>query len=101
MAGAALVAALGPELDHAQLGPALVRDDPRGHGNARQPRAVDHISTVHQKKRLQRNGLAVTNRQAFHDQGLPLLDAVLLATCSDDRVGHSEVLTDSALAPER
>src|ERR1700733_4960618 len=105
MAGAALVAALGLELDDAELGAALVGDHPGRNRPARQPLAVDHIGAVDKQKRRQRNRLAVADGQPLDEQFLTLLDAVLLAAGLDYRVGaHSDdaVLdADSALAPER
>src|SRR3954452_21835085 len=57
MAGAPLVAALGLELEHAQLGPALVRHDLGGH--ARLAEAVgleDGVAVAGQQQRLQVDG---------------------------------------------
>src|SRR4051812_24687994 len=81
VAGAPLVAALGLELDDAELGPALVADD-----LGRDGAAVHGVAVADEEERLEvdaRTGLA---GQALDEQGLALLDAVLLAAGLDDRV---------------
>ena len=57
--GVALVAALGLELDHPQLGPALVGEDPGLDADVGQIVAVDDVGSVHEQERLQRHGGAV------------------------------------------
>ncbi len=86
MAGAPLVAALGLELDDAELGTALVRDHLGLDLDVRQSVAIDDIGAVNEQQRLQRDGLAVAGGQALDEQGFPLLYPVLLSTCLDDRV---------------
>src|SRR5262249_40667824 len=73
VAGATLVAALGLELEHAQLGPALVRDDLRGDSALELGVAV---AGEQQRGQLHRGADVVG--QPLHEQGLALLDAVLL-----------------------
>ena len=93
VAGAALVAALGLELEHAQLLAALVRDHLGGDLHLRQARLVEHGLLGAVQDRLQRHALALGGGQALDQQALAALDAVLLAACLHDRV-H----TDSAAA---
>src|SRR3954471_10780782 len=89
VARAALVAALGLELEHPELRPALVRDDLGLHGRRAQPGAVEHgIPVAGQQQRPQRDRGADVVGQALHEQRLPLDDAVLLAAGLDDCVGH-------------
>src|SRR3954451_4539170 len=90
---AALVAALGLELDHAQLRPALVPHDLRGDGAA-----VDGV-VVDGEQRLEVDRAAGVAGQALDEQGLSLLDAVLLTAGLDDRVAHAA--SWGALARER
>src|SRR5579875_3139346 len=77
--GAALVAALGLELDDAQLGTALVRQHARldPHLGPRLA-AVDHLIAVHIQQRFERAALSFAHGQALDQQGLAALDAVLL-----------------------
>src|SRR3954454_2812723 len=83
VARAALVAALGLELDHAQLRPALVPDDLRRDGTA------VHGVVAHGEQGLEIDGAPGVAGQALDEQGLALLDAVLLAAGLDDRVAHA------------
>src|ERR1700754_799771 len=63
MAGATLVAALGLELEHAQLRAALVRDDLGGDGRLE---ALEHgISVAREQQRVERDGGADVVGQAL------------------------------------
>src|SRR3954469_14513987 len=75
VARAPLVAALRLELDHAQLRPALVPDDLRG-----DRAAVDGV-VAHGEQGLEVDRAPGLAGQALDEQGLALLDAVLLAAC--------------------
>src|SRR4051812_14715817 len=89
MPRAAAVAALGLELEHPQLLAALVADDLGRHGRLRELVDVEHrIPVAGQQERDQVNGGAGLVGQALDEQGLPLLDAVLLTAGLDDCVGH-------------
>src|SRR5690349_12262771 len=89
VAGAPLVAALGLELEHAELRPALVRDDLGLHARGRQAVALEHgVAVAGQQQRLQGHGGADVVGQPLHEQGLALAHAVLLAAGLDDCVGH-------------
>src|ERR1700761_5773650 len=105
MAVAAAIAALGLELDHTQLGAALVRQDRGLDGDLGEVVAIDHVVAIDVEQRVKLDLGAVVHGQALHEEPLALLDAVLLAACLDDRVhGHSESdepAADAALAPER
>src|SRR5579871_470854 len=82
VAGAALV------LADADLLAELVADDPRGHGRRR--REIGRaIPADEQDARLE--GLALVHLQAVDEQPLALLDAVLLAAETDDRVAAHNV----------
>src|SRR3954469_11284039 len=81
VAGAALVAAVGLELEHAQLRPALVRDHLRPHPRGGQPVGLEHrVAVAGQQQRLEVHGGADVVGQPLDEQGLPLDDAVLLST---------------------
>src|SRR4051794_37454522 len=96
---AALVPALGLELEHAQLRTALVRDDLRGHGGGRERRGLEHgVAVAGQEQRLQRDRGADIVGQPLDEQRLALLDAVLLAAGLDDCVGHGGLAAHSASA---
>src|SRR4051794_8774403 len=89
VARAALVPALGLELEHAQLRPALVRDHLGLDHRGGEPVALEHrIPVAGQQQRLQRDGGAHVIGQALDEQRLPLDHAVLLAAGLDDCVGH-------------
>src|SRR3954468_19861094 len=90
MAGAALVSALGLELEDAQLRAALVRDDLGLHGGGREPVALEErgIAVAGEQERLQRDGRAHVVGQALDQERLALDDAVLLTAGLDDCVGH-------------
>src|SRR5438045_1753663 len=81
VAGAPLVPALGLELEHAQLRPALVGDDLGRHGGVADRLGVElRVRAVTgQQQRRQRHARADALGQALDQQGLALLDAVLLA----------------------
>src|ERR1700760_4772045 len=73
----ALVAALGLELEHAQLRPALVRDDLRLHRRGGQAGGLEHrVAAAGEQERLQVDGGADVVGQPLHEQGLPLDHAV-------------------------
>src|SRR5881397_4016565 len=104
MTGPALVAALGLELHHAELRPALVAQDAGRDADARHRLAVNDLRPVHVQQRLELDALSVANRQTLDEQGLALLDAILLAAGFHDCVGHAHsegALPDWAFAPER
>src|SRR5579863_1619441 len=86
VAGAPLVAALGLELEHAQLRPAHVADDRRRDLHLRQRGGVEDRLVVAHEQRLERDARALGFGQALDQERLPLLDAVLLAAGFDDRV---------------
>src|ERR1700760_3253629 len=104
VAGAPLVAALGLELEHAELGAALVchhlgLDDGGG-----QAVALEHrVAVTGQQQRLEVHGGADVVGQALDEQGLALDDAVLLTAGLDDCVGHglAHSVTSDVLARER
>src|SRR5580693_9696767 len=100
MACAALVAALGLELEHAQLLTALVSHDLRRDLDLLQAGRVEHRVIGAIEDRLERHARALLCGKALHEQGLTPLDTVLLAACLDDRVHvYSEVAC--AFAAER
>ena len=80
VAGAALVAALGLELEDAQLGAALVGEDLRRDLDTGEALGVEDRIVGAVEQRLERHGRAFGRGQAFDEQVLTLLDAVLLAT---------------------
>src|SRR4051794_32589269 len=103
MPGALLVAALGLELEHPQLRAALVREHLRLDRDLLQRIGAEDGVVGAEEDRFERHGGALVIGQALDEQGLVLLDAVLLAAGLHDRVhgsGHSEAV-DSALAAER
>src|SRR3954454_11189285 len=84
VARAALVAPLGLELEHAQLRPALVRDDLGGHARLAAAAALeDGVAAAAQQQRLQLDGRADVVGQALDEEGLALDDAVLLTAGLD------------------
>ena len=96
------IAPLGLELEHAQLLAAQVLDDLRVDLDLGQAVGVEDDVVGAEEDRLQRHRGAGVVGQPLDEQGLALLDAVLLATGLDDRVhvlSQSEVV--SALAAER
>src|ERR1035441_6269984 len=105
MAIAALVPALRLELDDAQLGAALVGENTGRDGGVAKGVAVEHVVAVDDEQRRQFEGVSVGHGQALDQEGLALLDAVLLATGFDNRVhGQSDSDDDEAelaVAPER
>src|SRR3954453_17402739 len=99
MARAALVAALGLELEDPELGPALVADDLGPHRRLCELGAVEHrIAVAGQQQRNEVDRRAGLIGQPLDEQGLTLLDAVLLAACLDDCVGHISETHSSAEA---
>ena len=92
MARGALVAALGLELEDAQLGAALMAEDlgldlDAAEVGAREQRVL--AARVEQRLEVDRGALVA--RQAVDEQGRPLLDAVLRSAALDDGVsgfGH-------------
>src|SRR5918995_240853 len=99
VARAAPVAALGLELEHAQLLAALVADDLGLHRRGGQLGGVEHrVAVAGQQQRGQLHGGAGIVGQALDQQGLPLLDAVLLTAGLDDCVGHVWSVHSSAAA---
>src|SRR5690242_12341929 len=96
VAGATLVAALGLELEHAQLRPALVRDDLSRHDV---PEPVElGIAVAGEQERRKLDGGADVVGQPLDEQGLALLDAVLLTAGLDDCVAHDLDYSVSACA---
>src|SRR5215217_3148483 len=92
VAGAATVAALGLELEHAQLRAALVTDDLGLHDGLLEAVGVEGgIAVAGHQQGGQLHGRAHVVRQALDEQGLALFDAVLLAAGLDDYVGHGSV----------
>src|SRR3954468_1141418 len=90
--GPALVAALGLELEHAQLLAAHVLDHLGADADPAQAVGVEHGVVGPEQDRLQLHGGAGLVGQALDEQGRTLLDAVLLAAGLDDRVhGWSSV----------
>src|SRR5918998_973684 len=76
------VPALGLELEHAQLGPALVPDDLCLHrGELR--RVELRIAVAGEQERRELHGGTRVVAQALDEEGLTLLDAVLLSACLD------------------
>ena len=74
MARAALVAALGLELEHAQLRAALVADDLGLDGDLGEPVAVEHgVAVAGQQQRLELDGGADVVGQTLDEEGLALL----------------------------
>src|SRR3954470_3314017 len=87
--GAAAVAALGLELEHAQLRAALVADDLGLDGGGPEALGVeDGVSVTGHQERRQLDGRADVVGETLDQKGLTLLDAVLLAAGLDDCVGH-------------
>src|SRR3954451_160664 len=96
MAGAALVSALGLELEDAQLRAALVRDDLGLDAGGRETVALeDRITVAGEQQRLQRDRRADLVGQTLDQEGLALDDAVLLTAGLDDCVGHGLVRAQS------
>src|SRR5579875_3748172 len=89
MTVAVLVAALGLELDDPQLRPALMGDDLRLHDGGGERLAVGERIAVDEQQRLQIHGCALVGRESLDEQGLTLLDAILLAARLDDCVVHA------------
>src|SRR5947209_356514 len=90
MAGAPLVAALGLELDHPELGPALVAHHARLHADAAEIVAAEDVGAVDVEQRLELHRLALARGQPLDQQGLALLHAILLSAGFHDCVhGYS------------
>src|SRR6266540_117372 len=94
---APLRALLGLELQHPELGAALVADHLRLDLDSPQVIHLDLVTIAPVEQRLEGDLGALVRGQPLDEEGLPLLDAVLLAAGLDDRVGHE----DSALARDR
>src|SRR4051794_29710064 len=101
--GAAAIAALGLELEHAQLLAADVLDDLGVDLDLRQAVGVEDDVVGAEEDRLERHRCAGLLGQALDQQGLALLDAVLLTAGLDDRVHVSSQSEEvaCALAAER
>src|SRR3954471_12858286 len=91
VARAALVAALGLELEHAQLGAANVADHLRLDDDAVEVAAELRIAVTRDQQRLQIDRVTLVRTQPLDEQGRALLDAVLLAAGLDDCVGHGSL----------
>src|SRR5436190_1473445 len=61
--------------------------------------AVEHLLVAAVEQRLERHLGAGVGAQALDEQGLALLDAVLLAAGLDDRVGHGQSSAESEPPP--
>src|SRR5205085_5653703 len=85
----------GLELEHPQLGSALVPEHLGLDLHLREVVAVEDLLVTAVEQRLERELVALARGQALDEQGLPLLDAVLLTAGLDDCVGH-----DHSEAPE-
>src|SRR4051794_3967964 len=86
---AALVAALGLELEHAELGATQVFNDLGLDGGLGQAVPLeDGIAVACEQQWLQRDGGADVVGQTLDQEGLALDHAVLLTAGSDDCVGH-------------
>ena len=91
MARAALVAALGLELEHAQLRAALVADDLGLDLDLPEVGGAEHgLVAVGEQERLELDLGALVALQALHEEGRALLNAVLLTAGLDDCVGHGQ-----------
>src|SRR5262245_47688909 len=97
--GAPPVAALGLELEHPQLLAALVADDLGLHRRELR-RVEDGVAVARQQQGRQLDGGAGVVGQPLDEQGLALLDAVLLAAGLDDCVGHISHSSAAAFARE-
>src|SRR5215218_6146397 len=88
VARGALVAALGLELEHAQLLAALVAEDRGLDLDAAEVAALEQrVVVAAVEQRLEVDGAALVAGQALDEQGHPLLDAVLLPAGADDGIG--------------
>src|SRR5215218_9591815 len=88
---AALVAALGLELEHPELGAAQVLHDLGFDGGLGQAVPLEHrIAVTGEQQRLQRDRRADIVGQTLDQEGLALDHAVLLTAGSDDCVGHCQ-----------
>src|SRR3954469_870604 len=104
VAGATVVAALGLELERAQLRPAQVLDDLGRDVRPAQRVALEHgVAVAREQQRLELDGGADVFGQPLDEQGLALLDAVLLTAGLDDCVGHfwAHSVTSDVFARER
>src|SRR4051812_26127473 len=87
--GPPLVAALGLELEHAELLAADVLDDLGPHADVAEALRVEDGVVGAEQDRLQLHARARLVGEALDEEGLALLDAVLLAAGLDDRVHGS------------
>src|SRR5215207_2063676 len=106
MARRALVPALGLELEHADLRPALVPDDGGPDGDVPELVAEQRLVAAGVQERLEVDGGALVGSQPLDEEGRPLLDAVLLPAGADDGIrgfghvsGHSLASETSAASP--
>ena len=91
MAVAALVAALGLELEAVDLLAALVSGDGRLHLQLAQVAGLEHrLVAVGVQQRFEVDLVALVRGHAIDDERVALLDAVLLTAHSDDRVAHGK-----------
>jgi len=67
-------------------GAAFVGHDAGLDGHVGQAIPVDHLGAVDQQQRPQLHGVSIGGGQPLDQQGLALLDPVLLSACLDDRV---------------
>src|SRR3954465_16068598 len=74
VAGRALVAPLGLELEDADLGPALVADDGRLHGHLAEVRAEQRLVAARVEQRLEVDRRPLVGPQTLDEEGGPLLD---------------------------
>src|SRR5438105_6566466 len=86
VARAAPVTTLGLELEHAQLLAAHVREHLGGHLHRTESLLVENGLLGAQHQRFQRDLAALLCSHALDEQPLPLLDTILLAAGSHDRV---------------
>src|SRR3954451_15668676 len=86
VAGALAIAALGLELEDPQLLAANVLDDLRVDANPREVVGTEHDVVGAEHDGLERHGGARLIGQALDEEGLALLDAVLLAAGLHDRI---------------
>src|SRR5215204_7628465 len=92
VAGRALVAALGLELEDADLGAALVPHDPGLDRHLAERRAEQRLVAARVEQRLEVDRRALVGGEALDEERGSLLDAVLLAAGADYCVrgfGHS------------
>src|SRR4051794_31550175 len=100
MAGALAVAALGLELEDAQLRPTLVADDLGLHADLLQCVGAEDRILGAEQDRLEGDGVALAPLELLDQQRLTGLHPVLLPAGLDDRVCHYSLVV-SAFARER